>query len=300
MVTPQAATPVATVSAISATAMTTSTTTGAAPGPVTIHGGDERSLAEFLRQYLIAPFVPDESSTTVYIGTLPPDLPFTLELPAGLSVAGSVVTTGEYASSQLLFHLEGDVSESVSALRQQVESQGFTRSARANAEIFQSQPPDEMPLCNSDNTLSLMVHGRNLADGTGIIRVYINQIDPANSPCAMSPVGGADAYERVMPSLAAPANIGTFSSGISSGGDALEATIGFRGDTTIAALAEHYHAQLEAAGWQQLGNSQTEDMAWSGWSVTEGDQSYTATFYLVRDAGSSDRFRASLRLERAR
>jgi hypothetical protein len=56
---------------------------------------------------------------------------------------------------------------------------------------------------------------------------------------------------------------------------------------------------LEEAGWHSLGTSQTEDIAWSGWSLTEDERSYNATFYVMRDAGSSDRFQASLRIERA-
>src|SRR5690606_5506212 len=56
---------------VAATATDSSTDTST----LTIHGGDEAALREFLRQYLISPFEStDANTTTVYVGTLPPDL----------------------------------------------------------------------------------------------------------------------------------------------------------------------------------------------------------------------------------
>jgi hypothetical protein len=57
---------------------------------------------------------------------------------------------------------------------------------------------------------------------------------------------------------------------------------------------------LQSQGWQQLGASQTEDIAWSGWTITDGtdgDATYIATFYVVREAGSTNRFEAKLRVK---
>jgi hypothetical protein len=293
------------------TATTGVTTTGAITAEntaaeihtVTVYGGDESSLREFLRQYLIAPFgLNDDSATTVYVGTLPPDLPLTLDIPADMTTVGTIVTTGEYSNSQLLFSLEQDVTDSLAALRQQLQSQGYFQPS-PSGEVFQTQPDDYVSWCNPEGTLAVVVTGRNLADRTGIIRLFITHVLPTNGPCASAPAGGSGRsgdLESVLPTLAAPPNVAAFQSGMSSGGDSVEAMVGFTGDITIAALAEHYHAQLEAAGWQQLGASQTEDIAWSGWSITEDDRSYMGTFTLVRDAGSSDRFRASLRIEQAR
>jgi hypothetical protein len=88
----------------------------------------------------------------------------------------------------------------------------------------------------------------------------------------------------------------TYSSGSGGGGDNIEASIGFVGEITIAELTAHYHPQLIEYGWQQLGASETEEMAWSGWSVPHDDGKYTATFYIVREAGSTNRFEATLRV----
>ncbi|MCC6455879.1 MAG: SIMPL domain-containing protein [Caldilineaceae bacterium] len=287
------------------------TTTGAISGAnsseldtVTIHGGNEETLREFLRQYLIAPFgFNDETATTVTVGTLPPDLPLNLEIPAGVTTAGAIVTTGEYSNTQLLFSLEGEVADSLAALRQQLQNQGYFQPAPPSGEVFQTQPDDFVSWCNPEGTLAVVVTGRNLADRTGIIRLFITHVLPANGPCASAPAGASGSsgdLENALPTLAAPPNVAAFQSGMSSGGDSVEATVGFSGDTTIAALAEHYNSQLEDADWQRLGASQTEDMAWSGWSLTKDDRFYSATFYIVRDAGSSDHFRATLRIEQAR
>jgi uncharacterized protein len=303
-------TPVTTTTTLTETPV--ATTTGAIIGTnssreldtVTIHGGDEETLREFLRQYLLAPFgFNDENATTVYIGTLPPELPLTLDIPAGITTVGAIVTTGEYSNTQLLFSLEQNVTDSLAMLRQQLQSQDYFQPAPPSGEVFQTQPDDYVSWCNPEGTLAVVVTGRNLADRTGIIRLFITHVLPTNGPCASASAGasgGSGDLESALPTLAAPPNVAAFQSGMSSSGDSVEATVGFTGDTTIALLAEHYIAQLQAAGWQQMGASQTEDMAWSGLSVTNDDRSYRATFYIVRDAGSSDRFRATLRIERAR
>lgn len=278
------------------------TQTSLVTNTVVIHGGDEETLREFLRQYLISPFTTgDESTTEVYIGTLPPELPFTLELPAGMEVVGSVVTMGEFANSQLMFTADQNVAEIVTTLRQQLESQGYERmNMGGGGQIFQTESGDYLPQCSPDDTHSVIVNGRSLPDGGGVVRFYINNESPLGGNCAQIPPDriSEDEYAAIMPNLPAPANVASFSSGMSSGGDHVEATIGLRGETTIAALAEHYNGSLEDAGWHQTGASQTEDMAWSGWTITDNEQSYVGTFYVVRDAGSSDRFYASLRIER--
>jgi hypothetical protein len=273
---------------------------------VTIFGGDEASLRQFLRHNYITPFVPtgEEGSTSIYIGSLPPDLPFTLDLPANMTVIGGVMGTGEFASSQLLLSQDGDATEKLSALRQQFEDQGYFKPiALPSGEIFQTQTGDYSPLCSPNDSHYLIVSGRNLPDGTAALRVFIYSIGPGNSPCAQSPTTGSSStseYEGVMLNLPAPAKTATYQSGMSSTADSLEATISLVGETTVAAIAEHYYPHLGAQGWQQLEASQTEHLAWSSWSIDKDDKHYTATFYIVRDGESPNRFQATFRIKYAR
>ena len=104
----------------------------------------------------------------------------------------------------------------------------------------------------------------------------------------------------MLPALTPPANIAVTSSGGGSDGYSFEAVVRFTGDTTIETLAAHYEAQLEAQGWQRLGSSQTEDIAWSGWSQSHAGQEFRVTFYVVRNANGEDNFSATLRIESAR
>ncbi len=295
--------------ATSATPIATATPTATEPltNAVTIHGGNAEATREFLRQYFSQSFAfGDRSQLDIYIGTLPPELPFdleltNLELTSGLTVVGSVVTQGEYSSSHLLFSVDHDVTESIAALRQQLEEQGYVRPAeRSGGEIFQSQNSEFVPLCSPDGTFVVMINGANLADGIGTLHVHINPVVSVGPPCqAPSADGASSGFDMILPDLAAPANVSVFSSGMGSSGDSIDAHVDFRGATTVAALAEHYHAQLQADGWQQLDASQTEDVAWSGWTKTQDGQPYSVTFTIMRDAGSNDRFRATLHLERA-
>lgn len=304
------ATPASASSVVTSTAMMTATSpttmthaitdadTGADLDTVTIYGGDEETLREFLRQYFLQSFAPEpDANTSIYVGALPPDLPFTLTLPANLEIVGSVVSAGENANSQLMFTHDGDVTDTVAALRRQLENLGYRQPAAHSGEVFQSQPSSYIPMCNPEGTLSVMVNGRNLRDGTGIVRIFTNALPVDTGACGQAQSNVQDDYQHVMPSLAAPEAIAVFSSGSSSDGDSLEASIRFTGDTTIAALAEHYNAELEAAGWQQIDASQTEDVAWSGWSKEQEGQQYAATFTIVRNGGDDGRFEATLRVE---
>ncbi len=268
---------------------------------VTIVGGNEETLRQFLRQYFVQPFASNnETNTTLYIGALPDDLPFNLELPDGMTVAGSVVTTGEFPSTQLILAAQQNAVENVNVLREQLLDQGYTRPTQSGNEIFQSQSNEYAPLCSPDDRFMVMLNGVTMEDGAGTLHIYLNNVEPFGSPCTMEATqSSSNPFEAIAPTLTAPANISVYSSGAGSSGDSFEASISFTGETTIAALSEHYEAQLQAAGWQQSGAGQTEDVAWSGWTITEGDQQYAATFYIVRSARSSDRFQATMRLETA-
>lgn len=269
---------------------------------VIVYGGDEDSLREFVRHYLHQSFVPPMGgSTLIYVGALPPDLPFTLDLPAEISVAGSLVTTGQETAWQLLLAVDGAVIDSITALREQLLQQGYVEPAsQAGGEVFASVPAANQPLCSADGTLVVMMIGRDLDAGSGLLRVLANALPAYGGPCGPSLFDLEDDFQRMMPELAAAPNVGVYSSGMSSELDAIESTIRFTGETTIAELAEHYFAELEANDWQQKSASQTEDVAWSSWSKSDGELHYVATFLLARNASEAGRFYASLRVELAK
>jgi uncharacterized protein YggE len=274
----------------------------AATDHVSIVGGDEATLREFLRQFFVQTFGPVEpSDTTVYIAALPPNLPYTLELPAGIHVAGSVVTGGEFANTQILFTVDENskVAESLVALRQQLEAQGYTPLAdQRNPGAFVIEAQDYFPMCSPDNRTLITLSGRGVDDGTGVLRIYNNPVADFDGTCGASPGPSPDAFSHLLPNLSAPVPIAVFSSGGGSDGNGFDSTFRFDAETTVAALAAHYNAQLLARNWQLLGASQTEHMAWSGWSLQDGDQRFIATLTVVRDAKRSNRFLTTLRLDR--
>lgn len=311
----EATLPAATSTPTTTGSMTTDsmTTTAIAPGSdaqvtesnhtalhdVTIHGGDEAALRAFLRQYFVQTFAPSQGRTDVYIGTLPPTLPFTIDLPANVTVAGSVVNSIEYTNTHLLFSVNGDVPETMALLRGQLEDQGYaTPAGYGRHGVFVTASIDYLPLCSPDGKSTLTISGRNLADGVGVLHFYINTMSPDASPCgATTPV--EDEFSALLPTLEPPVPISVFQSGGGSDGTGQEMTIRFTAETTVEALAETYNAQMEALGWKQTGASQSELMAWSGWSLRQDSQTYIASLYIAANPANSNRFHSTLRIDKA-
>jgi len=290
------------VGGTTATADVSVLSTNAQPGSVTIHGGSEETLRTFLQQYFMQHYPTLETITTdVYVGQLPADMAFAFDVPDDMTVVGSVVTTGPYATTKILLTFAGDATERITALLQQLERQGYTRPAGdPYGGVFLSQAPESTPLCHPDGKLVIAMAGRNLPDGRAIVQLNANTVASFQNPCTSSGDPTTSRFDAIVPALTPPANIAVTSSGGGGDDSSFEATVRFTGDTTIAALAAHYEAQLEAQGWQRLGSSQTEDLAWSGWSRSHAGQDFLVTFYVVRNAGGDDVFTATLRIESAR
>jgi hypothetical protein len=288
--------------AIPAASASLTATRAAMPGhDVTIYGGDEAALREFLRYFFIQTFAPvGESATAVYIGSLPPDLSFELEVPDNLHVTGSVVTSAEYSNTHILFSVDGDVGETMAALRQQVEQQGYTTPpGMVQQGVFVTASPDYMMLCSADSTLAVTMSGRNLGDGTGVVRFYIEEVTAFGGACMQREAPQPQPFDDILPTLAAPVAISVFSSEGGGGGNSYETTIRFSGETTVVELIEHYNAQMADQGWQQLSASQSELMAWSGWSLSKDDRTYIASLYVAANAENPNRFQTTLRLDQA-
>jgi hypothetical protein len=219
------------------------------------------------------------------------------------------VTTGEYANSQILFTVQGDAGEQLEDLRGQLEQQGYTALSFENRGVFVTAPTDNISLCSEDGRLTVNLSGRNLDNdrdndtdndtdnGTGVLRIYTNVVSAFGGPCGQSGDPSSDPFSALMPTLTAPVPMAVYSSGGGGDSNSSETTIRFEADTDVAALAEHYIAQLKAHGWELLGTSQTEEMAWSGWSFSAESRNYTALFTVVRLPDADNRFQTTLRVE---
>jgi hypothetical protein len=200
-----------------------------------------------------------------------------------------------------MFSANGDVNEPLVALHRQLEQQGYSQPPTVQeAQVFVPQAPDYGTLCSPDHSLAVTVSGRNLAGGIGVLRIHVDNTPAFGGVCSgQNVVEPQNTFGHLLPTLTPPVPISVFSMEGGGGGSSYEATIRFVAKTTIAELAAHYSAQLEAGGWQMVASSESDLMAWSGWSFQDGDQRFVASFYMVRNAANGDRFQMTLRLDQA-
>ncbi len=159
-----------------------------APGEttVTILGGDEEGLREFLEHYL-APAYPGAPAMaiTVTVGALPEDLPFQLELPQGLRVIGSLERSDDMDSIQLFLAGTLSPAKAVHSLRQQLEKQGYYAPELPFPEPPSVFVPSQMELsrfCSPDKEWFVSLVSLETEDGTEL-HLDINRVQPFGGPC---------------------------------------------------------------------------------------------------------------------
>ena len=77
------------------TSAETSIGEGASTTSIEIVGGNEESLREFIKQWLVPIYSNDSSQDmTVYIGSLPKDMPYDLPKPDDARIVGSITGAG--------------------------------------------------------------------------------------------------------------------------------------------------------------------------------------------------------------
>ncbi len=246
-------------------------------GDVQIVGGDEASLRELVA-YLTRELGPQPPQTTVYVGALPPDLPFELPVPEDTRVVGSVRTVREAYPTTVQAILTGSLppeaviafySEALSGERWSPAQQpspggGFVQAAFSQA-MF----------CHAEGSVvNISAHG--LSEGQADIRLYVQSA----RTLPVCDEGGperplADAF-ALLPPLRAPEGVRLREGGGGGGGGPL----GQRSASTQAVLItdiapadliELYNAQLIEAGWQHVTTESGNGFAWSGWSLADED-----------------------------
>lgn len=275
---------------------------------LTGNDADPAALREFLRAVLVA-FTPDNTVITATVGALPSNLPIELTLPPTATVVGGVVRTGEFGGGQIFLSTTESAEDLVALVRTQLLEQGYTVPAQgqmlgSSGQVFLSSNEfaTSLFLCSPDDAIGINLGAATMADGTEAVMLSINPTSRFGGPCAEDPAGGDAGMFDLLPQLAPPSGAIVQSSGggTSSGPDSisLSASAEIQSELTPADLAAHYEEQLAATGWEQLGTSQTDELTWSAWSFTDDeDVPWTATFYIVRQAGADDSYMATLHAE---
>lgn len=273
---------------------------------VTVIGGDEAALRDFLEHWLTPVFpVGAPSQITVTIGQLPAALPVSLTIPNTVTVVGAIAQSGDYTNVQLLLSSRRIMdAPAVNALRQQLEAQGFTPPEQSMSEPpvgFQSSSPVTTLLCSADDQwfadFLVTPSARPVTD----IRLNFNRLPADGSPCQPVVSPADPGYSGIVPLLSAPVNATVRSSGTSYGPDEAGISAEIESSQTITELTAHYATQLTTAGWAQVDSSTTEHLTWSAWQkVDETGATWDATFFMVQRAGEGENYLTTLSLKRQR
>ena len=275
------------------------------PGQLTIVGGDEQALRRFLERWL-APSYPgaaEKQEARLLLGQLPaPDeLPFDVPLPENATVVASLLQ-GYPMGTQIILDAEQPVDTVLDFYVQELAAQGFVTptGSRTYGDVFSSHDFGQT-LCNYDQELIVQVTAYDVADGPTDVRLSINPTRDYNTPCNPEPEmpGGP---MNMLPSLQQPPGVQRTQGGAgTSGNDGAYASAELETDLSVAELAQHYMAQLQAAGWQLVDESQTEAVAWSVWTFDDEDGDAWGGTLLITDrpAVPDGRF-ALLRVEKTK
>ena len=272
---------------------------------VTVLGGDEEGLREFLEHYL-APAYPGAPAMaiTVTVGALPEDLPFQLELPQGLRVIGSLERSDDMDSIQLFLAGALSPAKAVHSLRQQLEKQGYYAPELPFPEppsVFVPSQTTELSLfCSRDKEWFVSLAALETEEGGTKLRLDLNRAQPFGGPCQEGVVPERMVFPKVLPQLEPPSGAKVQFHGLSTGRDSVQASAEVTTDWPVSRLAAHYEKALEEAGWEQTDSSQTEDLAWSSWRHTDEEgQAWAATFTVTRLAGRPNAYLVWIQVVRA-
>jgi hypothetical protein len=280
----------------------TSGTAEASESSVEIVGGDEASLREFLKQWLLPVYPGGPSQTmTVYIGSLPKDIPYDLPTPDDSRIIGSI--TGSWVEYLLIFD-SSLTSKSIREFYAQTLLEKGWREAPTNQgqSGFVSQSDLYSGYCYGEAEAFLSVETPSTSDQKTSIRLNLD-ISPDPYMCRDADAANTGySYENLIPQLKAPQ--GTLIQGSGSAGSSdhdAEVTASLQSDLPAAELVEFYNQQLLTAGWKLQNSGDGEGAAWSHWTFKdEQETDWLGMLIVVKASTDSDTLFALVRIEKAK
>ncbi len=270
---------------------------------IEIVGGNEESLREFIKQWLI-PVYTDGSSQdmTVYIGSMPKDLPYDLPVPNDARMIGSI--TGSGVDYMLIFDTSLSSKSIHEFYAQTLTDKGWHEAPTNQGQGgFVSQVDLYRGYCHEDDAF-LSVETPSISNERTSIRLNLDNSPPLYS-CDPAAISSGSLYEKHIPQLKAPSGTMIQNGGASSSDHDAEVTAHLQSDLSPVQLVEFYNKQLLASGWemQDSGNVQAssngEGAAWSHWVFTdEQEANWLGSLIVVKTSANSDRLFALLRIEK--
>jgi len=265
---------------------------------IEIVGGNEESLREFIKQWLV-PVYPDGSSQdmTVYIGSMPKDLPYDLPTPDDARMIGSI--TGSWVDYMLIFDTNLPSKSIHEFYAKTLIEKGWNEAPTNQGQSgFVSQSDLYSGYCHEDDDVFLNVETPSISDGKTSIRLNLD-ISPHPYNCDAAAVSSGYSYEKLIPQLEAPNGTLIQSGGAGSSDHDAEVTASLQSDLSPVELADFYNQQLLASGWKMQDSGNGEGAAWSHWTFTDEQETHwLGSLIVLKASANSDRLFALLRIEK--
>lgn len=263
---------------------------------VEVVGGDDASLREFIKQWLL-PVYPDGSSDimTVYIASIPKDVPYDLPAPDDARTIGSI--TGGWVDYLLMFDTGLDINAIHEFYAQALADKGWQEAPiNQGGGGFVSQSNQYQGFCQEDGKAYLSIETPSISEAKTAIRLSLDT-SPDSYMCNPDNPNQGISHENLIPQLKAPE--GALVQGGGSGGSDKDAEISasIKSDLSSTELVEFYNEQLLAAGWEMQNTSSGDGAAWSNWRLKdEQGVNWIGSLLVVKSAPDKDALFALLRI----
>lgn len=252
-------------------------------------GDDIDILRALAIRLTIHPFPGQQSPADVqlFVGKLPPALPFSLPVPEGSRLLGGIVSPRQETTVILQTDLSPDAA--VAFYRERLIAEGWTEPERGGSResgfvASMTEMRHRATFCRSDREPPLIVFAFDEAGGRSGLRLTIpSEQSPFGHGCRRQRRGGSpDFMQSILPPLVGPLNTSQQPHGGGGSPDRVHSDAELIGDLDLAALPGHYYPQIEQAGWTQQEAGENGPVIWSTWTFEIDGEPWRGNFYVLQ------------------
>ncbi len=237
----------------------------------------ENSYRELALRAAVWPGDPSVNNPQLYFEKLPSELPADFPLPPDTRLLGSLARSAVRIDLFLDSTLAPD--QLVEFYNEKLTAAGWQKVTPSGPEqmggftpAFFSMRRNHTLFCQGSRGPSLSIQIYQGTNATSDVRINLD-LSAENNPCdqARQRRQMDQPMRSLIPNLTHPSeSISNLSGGGSGGGtNGWYSSISLETDYSPAELAAHYNSQLERAGWSLKGQAQTDQIAWSQWTLKD-------------------------------
>lgn len=268
-------------------------------GAAQVIGGDETTLRELLSRSLASYPAYEGSEATVQVGSLPGDLPFELDLSADMRVIGSV-QRGAPSPIEIFIDAAQPPENVIRFFETRFTGEDWKLVDGFAGGGFITTTSDSAFYCNETLNTLVSIYAFGYGDGMSDARLYLSPADTYT--CASADASDTQDPYRLLPQLQTPdgvkllQGVGGGSGGAGFPSVSMQAYL--ESDLPLEAITAAYNEQLEAFGWEPIGEESGEKLSWSGWTLKDGNsQTWAGTLTLTASPTTANQYSATLAIQ---